>query len=99
VHTLNLSSTIRDCKNPVKFQLITTWQVRKSGKCVARDYAEAVWLYRLASAQGHAAAQTTLGTMFERGRDAKVASEAINLHRFAAAQGISQDLAPSLACS
>jgi TPR repeat protein len=67
VHALKLSSTITDRKNPAKFQLITTWQVRKSLQGVARDYAEAVRLYSLAAAQGHVAAQNNLGDMFERG--------------------------------
>ncbi len=76
----------------MKFQLITTWQVRKSSQCVARDYAEAPHLYLLASAQGHAAAQNNLGGMFERGRGAQDASEAIHLHSFAAVQGIGANL-------
>jgi hypothetical protein len=38
------------------------------GLGVVQDYAEAVRLYRLAAAQGHAAADINLGLMFERGR-------------------------------
>ena len=50
--------------------------------------AEAVRLYRLAAAQGHARAQSNLGVMFEDGRGvAKDDAEAVRLYRFAAAQG------------
>ncbi len=67
VHAVKLYSTIRDRKNPAKFQLVTTWQVRKSLQGVARDYTEAARLFLLAAAQGHADAQVNLGDMFERG--------------------------------
>jgi hypothetical protein len=55
---------------------------------VAQDYAEAVRLYSLAAAQGHADAQNNLGNMFEKGQVvAKDRAEAIRLYRLAAAQG------------
>jgi uncharacterized protein len=57
---------------------------------VKQDYAEAQRLYRLAAAQGHARAQYSLGTMFEKGWDvAHDYAEAVRLYRLAAAQGIS----------
>jgi uncharacterized protein len=40
----------------------------ENGQGVAQDYAEAVRLYRLAAAQGHADAQFNLGDMFENGQ-------------------------------
>jgi TPR repeat protein len=55
---------------------------------VAKDYAEAVRLFRLAAAQGHARAQFNLGVMFESGLGvAQDRAEAIRLYRLAAAQG------------
>jgi TPR repeat protein len=55
---------------------------------VAQDYAEAVRLYRLAVAQGHADAQSNLGFMFENGRGvAQDYAEALRLYRLAVAQG------------
>jgi TPR repeat protein len=55
---------------------------------VAQDYAEAVRLYSLAAAQGHADAQVNLGDMFQHGKGvAKNRTEAICLYRLAAAQG------------
>jgi TPR repeat protein len=55
---------------------------------VARDYAEAARLYRLAADQGHAAAQNNLGFMFEDGRGvAQDRAEAARLYRLAANQG------------
>jgi TPR repeat protein len=58
------------------------------GKGVAKDYAEAVRLFRLAAAQGLAVAQLWLGTMFENGKGvAKDRAEAIRWYRLAAAQG------------
>jgi len=55
---------------------------------VAKDYAEAARLYRLAADQGHAFAQYLLGSMFEDGRGvAEDRAEAIRLYRLAAAQG------------
>jgi TPR repeat protein len=55
---------------------------------VAQDYAEAVRLYSLAAAQGHADAQSNLGYMFEYGRGvARDRAEAIRWFRLAAAQG------------
>jgi TPR repeat protein len=38
------------------------------GKGVAQDFSEAVKWYRLAAAQGIAAAQSNLGLMFGRGK-------------------------------
>jgi hypothetical protein len=59
------------------------------GQGVAKDYAEAVRLYRLAAAQGDADAQYALGNMFEYGKGvAKKKAEAIRLYRLAAAQGL-----------
>jgi hypothetical protein len=65
------------------------------GKCydfgwggVAQDDAEAVRLYSLAAAQGHAGAQTNLGYMFDLGRGvAQDYAEAMRLYSLAAAQG------------
>ena len=55
---------------------------------VAQDYAEAVRLYSLAAAQGHAAAQNNLGVMFEKGQGvAQDYAEAVRLYSLAAAQG------------
>ena len=59
-----------------------------NGEGVAQDDAEAVRLYRLAAAQGHARAQFNLGLMFMNGRGvAKDDAEAVRLYRLAAAQG------------
>jgi TPR repeat protein len=58
---------------------------------VAKDYAEAVQLYRLAAAQGHALAQNNLGYMFSKGQGvAQDRAEAIRWYRLAAAQGHAQ---------
>ena len=58
---------------------------------VAQDYAEAVRLYRLSAAQGHALAQNNLGTMFGNGQGvARDRAEAIRRFRLAAAQGHAQ---------
>jgi hypothetical protein len=55
---------------------------------IAEDHAEAVRLYSLAAAQGHATAQTDLGVMFENGDGvAQDYAEAVRLYRLAAAQG------------
>jgi hypothetical protein len=55
---------------------------------VAQDYAEAVRLYSLAAAQGHAVAQNNLGWMFNIGQGvAQDYAEAVRLYRLAAAQG------------
>jgi TPR repeat protein len=55
---------------------------------VAQDYAEAVQLFRLALAQGHASAQSYLGYMFEKGQGvAQDYAEAVRLYRLSAAQG------------
>jgi TPR repeat protein len=55
---------------------------------VAQDYAEAVRLYRLAAAQGHATAQSNLGYMFYEGQGvAQDYAEAVRLYSLAAAQG------------
>jgi TPR repeat protein len=55
---------------------------------VARDYAEAVRLYRLAADQGHAGAQVSLGLMFYNGQGvAQDYAEAVRLYSLAAAQG------------
>jgi TPR repeat protein len=61
----------------------------KSGRGgFAQDQAEAVRLYSLAAAQGHARAQYSLGFMFEDGQGvAQDRAEAIRLYRLAAAQG------------
>jgi TPR repeat protein len=56
--------------------------------CVDQDYAEAVRLYRLASAQGDAFAQYHLGLVFEKGEVvARDTEEAMRWFRLAAAQG------------
>jgi hypothetical protein len=55
---------------------------------VAQEYAEAVRLYSLAAAQGHANAQFNLGYMFENGEGvAQDYAEALRLYSLAAAQG------------
>jgi uncharacterized protein len=60
----------------------------ENGEGVAQDYAEAVRLYSLAAAQGHAGAQANLGLMFENGQGvAQDRAEAIRWYRLAAAQG------------
>jgi TPR repeat protein len=60
----------------------------ENGRGVSKDYAEAVRLYRLSAAQGHAFAQNNLGVMFETGQGvAKDRAEAIRWYRLAAAQG------------
>jgi TPR repeat protein len=63
----------------------------ENGRGVAQDHAEAVRLYRLAAAQGHAIAQFNLGYMFENGRGvAQDRAKAIRWYRLAAAQGHSK---------
>jgi hypothetical protein len=58
---------------------------------IARDYAEAARLYRLAAEQGHASAQISLGSMFEHGQVvAQDRAEAIRWYRLAAEQGDDQ---------
>ena len=58
---------------------------------VAKDYAEAVRLYRLAAAQGHAGAQCNLGVKFANGQGvAQDHAEAARLYRLSAAQGNAQ---------
>ena len=60
----------------------------KKGRGVAQDYAEAVRLFRLAVAKGHAGAQYNLGLMFEKGRGvAQDDAEAVRLYRLATEQG------------
>jgi TPR repeat protein len=55
---------------------------------IAQDYAEALRLYRLAAAQGLAAAQSNLGYMYHMGQGvAPDRAEAIRWFRLAAAQG------------
>jgi TPR repeat protein len=59
-----------------------------NGEGFAQDKAEAVRLYRLAAAQGHAGAQFNLGLMFAKGEGvAQDKAEAVRLYRLAAAQG------------
>ena len=59
-----------------------------NGQGVAQDFAEAVRLYSLAAAQGHAYAQLSLGLMFENGEGvAQDTAEAIRWYRLAAEQG------------
>jgi TPR repeat protein len=58
------------------------------GDGVAQDQAEAVRLWRLAAAQGHAVAQNNLGYMFSIGDGvAQDQAEAVRLYRLAASQG------------
>ena len=60
----------------------------KSGHGVAQDYAEAVRLYRIAAAQGHADCQYCLGYMFRDGLGvAQDDAEANRWFRLAATQG------------
>jgi TPR repeat protein len=69
-------------------QFVVGWCYRFGYSGVAQDYAEAVRLYRLAAAQGHAGAQYSLGFMFENGNGVKKnRAEAIRWYRLAAAQG------------
>ena len=60
-----------------------------SGACnVAQDYAAALQLFRLASAQGHAESQQYLAKMFTLGQGvARDYAKAFELYRLAAAQG------------
>jgi hypothetical protein len=56
---------------------------------VAQDDSEAVRLYSLAAAQGHAMAQSNLGRMFQKGRGvAQDYAEAVRLYSLAATQGL-----------
>ena len=69
----------------------------RNGEGVAQDYAEAVRLYSLAAAQGHADSQVNLGTLFESGEGILLLdngqgvgqdrAEATRWYRLAAAQG------------
>ena len=59
-----------------------------SGEGVAKDLAEAARLFRLASDQGHAAAQNRLGGVYYTGYGVvKDLAEAARLFRLAADQG------------
>jgi hypothetical protein len=61
------------------------------GQGVARDYAEALRLYGLAAAQGHAVAQFHLGSMFAKGRGvAQDYAEAVRWYSLAAAKGVAK---------
>ena len=65
-----------------------------NGHGVAQDYAEAVRLFRLAAAQGHAIDQHNLGCMFDHGQGiAQDKAEAIRWYRLAAAQGLANAIA------
>jgi TPR repeat protein len=69
-------------------QYVVGWCYNFGWGGVAEDYAEAMRLFRLAAAQGHADAQTCLGGMFEYGNGVKKnKTEAIRWYRLAAAQG------------
>jgi hypothetical protein len=69
-------------------QFVVGWCYHVGSGGVAEDYAEAVRLFRLAVAQGHADAQYNLGFMFENGQGvAQDYAEAIRWYRLAAAQG------------
>jgi hypothetical protein len=60
----------------------------ENGLGVAEDKAEAMRWYRLAAAQGYAAAQNNLGWMFDNGLGvAEDKAEAVRWYRLAAAQG------------
>jgi TPR repeat protein len=60
----------------------------QEGRVVAQDYTEAVRLYRLAAAQGHAGGQLGLAYLYEFGLGvAADTTEAIRLYHLAAAQG------------
>jgi uncharacterized protein len=62
-----------------------------SGICLLalRKHEEAVFMFRDAAVQGHAAAQNKLGEMFEQGEGCvQVYAEALRLFRLAAAQGL-----------
>jgi len=69
-------------------QVVVGWCYDIGCGGVAKNYAEAVRLYSLAAAQGHAVAQSNLGTMFHEGHGvAQDTAEAIRWYRLAAAQG------------
>jgi hypothetical protein len=70
-------------------QLAVGWRYFFGCGGVARDYAEALRLYRLAAEQGHASAQFQLGFMFEDGQGvAQDSAEASRFYRLAAEQGL-----------
>ena len=59
-----------------------------NGTGVPQDYTEAVRLYRLAAAQGHAGAQCNLAVMYDNGTGVpQDYTEAVRLYRLAASQG------------
>jgi uncharacterized protein len=69
-------------------QYVVRWCYKNGCGGFAQDYAEAVRLYSLAAAQGHANAQYSLGYMFEKGKGvAQDRAEAIRWYRLAAEQG------------
>ena len=69
-------------------QYVVGWCYYNGRGGVAKDYAEAVRLWRLAAAQGHAVAQFNFGRMFRDGQSvAQDYAEAVRLYRLAAAQG------------
>ncbi len=69
-------------------QIEVGWCYKEGCGGVAKDYAEAARLYRLAADQGHAVAQYNLGLMFHEGRGvAQDYAEAMRLQRLAADQG------------
>ena len=60
----------------------------EGGKGVAKDYEQAVYLYRKAADQGNAKAQYNLGLMYEGGKGvAKDDKQAVDWYRKAADQG------------
>ncbi|MEG1788763.1 MAG: tetratricopeptide repeat protein, partial [Kiritimatiellia bacterium] len=62
-----------------------------NGEGVARDEAEAVKWYRMAAAQGYAAAQYNLGVCYAKGEGvARDTVEAVKWYRKAAEQGDSK---------
>ena len=69
-------------------QYVVGWCYRFGCGDVARDFAEALRLYSLAAAQGHADAQFNMGNMFSNGQGvAQDYAEAVRLYSLAAAQG------------
>jgi uncharacterized protein len=72
-------------------QVVVAWCQGEGCGGLAQGHAEAVRLYSLAAAQGHAAAQNCLGNMFDDGTGvAQDHAEAVRLYSLAAAQGHAQ---------
>ena len=74
-------------------QYMLGWFYQSGEGGVARDYAQALALYRLAAAQNHDGAQNSLGLMYDNGHGvARDRAEALRWYQLAAAQGLPQAL-------